>query len=515
MSRRLLPIGIQSFRNLRDRGCYYVDKTGYALRMVEQGTHYFLSRPRRFGKSLFLDTLKELFEGGRDLFVGLEICERWDWSVRYPVVRLSFGSGNFKDPGDLNADVLEQLDALETDAGVEPRHATARGRFRHLLRALHRQTGRQVAVLVDEYDKPILDALEEPAVARANRDYLRGLYATIKDSDAHIRFCFLTGVSKFSKVSLFSGLNNLRDITLNPAYSAVCGYTEADLDAVFAPELEGLDRKRVREWYNGYSWSGAERVYNPFDVLLLLADREFSPWWFETGTPRFLVETLVERGVPTPSLEGMLASNDLLSTFDVGDIATEALLFQTGYLTIVGREDWDGEPIYRLDYPNREVRQSLNRSLLRHLGQDHSRLTADRLRLGRLLRSGDIPGLGALLRSVFAGIPHQWHTRNEIARYEGYYASVFYSYFAGAGIDVRVEESGSAGRLDMAARTEGRVYLFEFKVAERAGPGAALAQLKERGYADKYRHLGEPVHLVGVEFSEKDRNVAGFDAELA
>ncbi|MDE0627126.1 MAG: PD-(D/E)XK nuclease domain-containing protein, partial [Bryobacterales bacterium] len=199
----------------------------------------------------------------------------------------------------------------------------------------------------------------------------------------------------------------------------------------------------------------------------------------------------------------------------VGDIATEALLFQTGYLTIVGREDWDGEPIYRLDYPNREVRQSLNRSLLRHLGQDHSRLTADRLRLGRLLRSGDIPGLGALLRSVFAGIPHQWHTRNEIARYEGYYASVFYSYFAGAGIDVRVEESGSAGRLDMAARTEGRVYLFEFKVAERAGPGAALAQLKERGYADKYRHLGEPVHLVGVEFSEKDRNVAGFDAELA
>ena len=515
MSRRLLPIGIQSFRNLRDRGCYYVDKTGYALRMVEQGTHYFLSRPRRFGKSLFLDTLKELFEGGRDLFEGLEICERWDWSVRHPVVRLSFGSGNFKDPGDLNADVLEQLDALETDAGVEPRHATARGRFRHLLRALHRQTGRQVAVLVDEYDKPILDALEEPAVARANRDYLRGLYATIKDSDAHIRFCFLTGVSKFSKVSLFSGLNNLRDITLNPVYSAVCGYTEADLDAVFAPELEGLDRERVREWYNGYSWGGAERVYNPFDVLLLLADREFSPWWFETGTPRFLVETLVERGIPTPSLEGMLASNDLLSTFDVGDIATEALLFQTGYLTIVGREDWDGEPIYRLDYPNREVRQSLNRSLLRHLGQDHSRLTADRLRLGRLLRNGDIPGLGALLRSVFAGIPHQWHTRNEIARYEGYYASVFYSYFAGAGIDVRVEESGSAGRLDMAVRTEGRVYLFEFKVAERAGPGAALAQLKERGYADKYRHLGEPVHLVGVEFSEKDRNVAGFDAELA
>ncbi|MDE0626430.1 MAG: AAA family ATPase [Bryobacterales bacterium] len=514
-SRRLLPIGIQSFRNLRERGCYYVDKTGYALRMVEQGTHYFLSRPRRFGKSLFLDTLKELFEGGRDLFEGLEICGRWDWSVRHPVVRLSFGSGNFKVPGDLNADLLEQLDALETDAGVEPRHATARGRFRHLLRALHRQTGRQVAVLVDEYDKPILDALEEPAVARANRDYLRGLYATIKDSDAHIRFCFLTGVSKFSKVSLFSGLNNLRDITLNPAYSAVCGYTEADLDAVFAPELEGLDRKRVREWYNGYSWSGAERVYNPFDVLLLLADREFSPWWFETGTPRFLVETLVERGVPTPSLEGMLASNDLLSTFDVGDIATEALLFQTGYLTVEGIERRGGRRHYRLGYPNREVRQCLNESLLSRLVQDRSRQEAHSVSLYDRLQSADMACLEELFRAFFASIPHQWHTRNEIARYEGYYASVFYSYFAGAGMDVRVEERGSEGRLDMAVRAGGRVYLFEFKVAERAGPGAALAQLKERGYADKYRHLGEPVHLVGVEFSERDRNVAGFETERA
>ena len=515
MSRRLLPIGIQSFRNLRERGCYYVDKTGYALRMVEQGTHYFLSRPRRFGKSLFLDTLKELFEGSRELFEGLDACDRWDWSVRHPVVRLDFSGGNFKVPGYLEVNLMAQLDAIEDEAGVQGRYPTGPERFGHLIRTLHRQTGQQVAVLVDEYDKPILDALEEEEVARANRDYLRGLYSMVKSGDAHIRFCFLTGVSKFSKVSLFSGLNNLVDITMEPQYSSMCGYTEANLDAVFAPELEGLDRERVREWYNGYRWGGEETVYNPFDALLLFRKREFSPWWFETGTPRFLVETLIERGIPTPSLEGMLASNDLLSTFDVGDIATEALLFQTGYLTIVGREDWDGEPIYRLGYPNREVRQSLNRSLLQHLGQDLSRLTADRVRLGPLLRDGDIPGLGALLRSVFAGIPHQWHTRNEIARFEGYYASVFYSYFAGAGMDVSVEESSSGGRLDMAVKTEGRVYLFEFKVAERAGPGAALAQLKERGYADKYRHLGGPVYLVGVEFSEKDRNVARFETELA
>ena len=284
MAKRLLPIGIQSFREIRERNCYYVDKTAFARWLADEGKHYFLSRPRRFGKSLFLDTLKELFEGSRELFEGLHIYERWDWSVRCPVVRLDFNGVNSKDPGDLNEDTQEQMDAIERVAGVEPRHSTARGRFRHLIRTLHRRTGRQVAVLVDEYDKPILDALEVPDIARANRDFLRGLYGTIKSCDAHVRFCFLTGVSKFSKVSLFSGLNNLRDITLNPTYSAICGYREADLDTVFAPELPGHDRKRIRDWYNGYGWGGEEQVYNPFDVLLLLADRKFKAWWFETGT---------------------------------------------------------------------------------------------------------------------------------------------------------------------------------------------------------------------------------------
>ena len=515
MVRRSLPIGIQSFRKMRESNCYYVDKTGYALQMVEEGTHYFLSRPRRFGKSLFLDTLKELFEGGRQLFEGLYAFEHWDWSVRHAVMHLSFGGGNFKEPGYLNKEVQDQLGSIEYETGVEPCHATARGRFRHLMRTLHRRTGRRVAVLIDEYDKPILDALEVPEIAGANRDYLQGLYATIKDCDSHVRFCFLTGVSKFSKVSLFSGLNNLRDITLNPAYSAVCGYTEDDLDTVFAPELPGLDRERIRGWYNGYSWGGEEKVYNPFDVLLLLADRQFKSWWFETGTPTFLVETLVKRGVPSPTLDGMIASDELLSKFDVGDIATEALLFQTGYLTILNREDRGGNPFYRLGYPNREVRKSLNASLLGYLLRDRSRQAVNSIRLSDLLEAADFEGLKRLFHAIFAGIPYEWHSRNEIARFEGYYASVFYSYFAGLGLDVTVEDSGSAGRLDMAVRAGGRVYLFEFKVLERAGVGAALAQLKDRGYAAKYRPLGEPIHLVAVEFSAETRNVAALEAELA
>ena len=515
MLRRRLPIGIQTFRKIREDGCYYVDKTAFVRRLLDEGTHFFLSRPRRFGKSLFLDTLKELFEGNEPLFEGLAIHDRWDWSVRYPALRLSFGSGHFKEPGYVHANLMAQLDAVERQKGVSSAYTTGPERFGHLLEALHGQADRPVAVLIDEYDKPILDALDEREVARANRDYLRGLYSVIKESDAHIRFTFITGVSKFSEVSLFSGLNNLKDITLDPRYSAICGYKDRDLDTVFAAELPGLDRDKIREWYNGYSWLGDEPVYNPFDVLLLFDKREFGAWWFETGTPAFLVETLFRRRVSSLALDDLVGSADLLSTFDVDEMATEALLFQTGYLTIREEEDLGGEPLYRLGYPNREVRQRLNRSLLRYLVRDSSHQMANSVRLYRLLEANDFAGLEALFQAFFASIPYEWYTNNNIARYEGYYASVFYSYFAALGLDITVEDSTSHGRLDMAVRFNDNVYLFEFKVVEMAPDGAAMAQLKEKRYADKYRDLGLPIHLVAVEFSKESRNVAAFQVERA
>ena len=510
MARRKLPIGLQTFRTLREEDYYYVDKTPYVQRLVDEGTHYFLSRPRRFGKSLFLDTLKELFEGSEALFAGLDIHSRWDWSVRHPVVRLDFSGGDYQDPDGLRRNVMAQLDGVERWAQV-----TAEGsgpeRFGLLLEALHRKAGRRVVVLIDEYDKPILDALGSPELARANRDYLLSLYANIKFADAHVRFTFLTGVSKFSKVSLFSGLNNLKDITLDRRYSAICGYTEADLDIVFAPELPGLDRERIRDWYNGYCWRGAEKVYNPYDVLLLFDSREFAAHWFETATPTFLVETLFQRRVTTVSLGETVSTAELLSAFDVDHIGTEALLFQTGYLTIVSEENMGGEALYRLGYPNREVRQSLNRSLLHHLVQDTARQTANSVRLYRLLEANDFVAMKELFQAFFASIPYEWYTNNDIAHYEGYYASVFYSYFAALGFEIVVEDSSNHGRLDMAVRTGGHVYLFEFKVVELAPEGAALAQLKERGYAEKYRGRGEPVHLIGVEFSRETRNVTAFE----
>ena len=517
VTKRRLPIGIQTFREIREEGYYYVDKTAYARRLAgDAGKHYFLSRPRRFGKSLFVDTLKELFEGAEPLFRGLAVHDAWDWSKRHPVVRLSFGGGNFKQRGFLEETAAAQIDDVAARAGVGAvGGASAPVRLRRLIEALNARAGARVAVLVDEYDKPILDALDEPRTARANRDGLRGLYSTIKDCDAWIEFTFLTGVSKFSKVSLFSGLNTLTDVTLDPDYSAICGYTDADLDAVFGPELPGLDRAAIREWYNGYHWLGAEKVYNPFGLLKLFRSRRFRAHWFETATPTFLVDTLLQRGVEIPALDGLRCDEELLSSFDVDAMTIEALLFQTGCLTIVETEDVDEEPSYRLGYPNREVRQSLNRSLLTALAPDWRRGPGNGASLRRRLATGDLDGVEALFRALFAGIPHQWHTRNEIARYEGYWASVFYAFVAAAGLDVAVEESGSRGRLDMVVRHGGAVYLFEFKVVEQASRGAALAQLRARDYAGKHRAASRPMRLVGVEFSSAERNLVAFDVEDA
>ena len=495
--------------------CYYVDKTAHVLRLTREGKYHFLSRPRRFGKSLLVDTLKELFEGNGELFRGLAIHGQWDWSVRHPVVRISFGSGNFLDPNWLPESIAMQLDAVGENAGIGPRYSAAPARFTHLIGALHRDAGQQVVVLVDEYDKPILDALAEPETARANRNFLRGFYGAVKDCDADIRFCFLTGVSKFSKAGLFSGLNNLEDITLSPAYATICGYTDDDLDTVFAPELEGLDRGAIRRWYNGYSWRGPERVYNPFDILLLFRRREFGSYWFETGTPTFLVETLLRRGVPTVGLDGMTAGETLLSSFDVERISMEALLFQTGYLTITGEEVRNGSPHYRLGYPNLEVRQSLGGVLLEALLPEASRREAGDLPLRERMAANDLAGVGELFRGVFAAIPHQWYMNGPLAAYEGHYASVIHSCFLMQGFEPVGEDSGSRGRADMALRFNGQVYLFEFKVVDQGPEGTALEQLKQKGYADKYRSRGLPVHLIGVEFSREERNIVAFSAETA
>ncbi len=518
MKRRQLPIGIQDFRTIREEHCYYVDKTPIIRRLVDEGRYYFLSRPRRFGKSLLVDTLKSLFEGKEELFRGLDIHRHWDWSARHPVVRLSF-DGRYNEPGDIERDILGQLTIIERTAGLSPSpEQTSPVRLLDLLDRLHRATGHRVVVLVDEYDKPILDVLEDPPLAKANRDALRGFYGVIKGSAEHVRFVLVTGVSMFSKVSLFSGLNNLKDISLDPRYAMLCGYTEKDLDDVFAAELEGLDRDEIRRWYNGYHWLGKEKVYNPFDVLLLFDRREYRPWWFETGSPEFLYRLVMERRVNLIDLENRVADERLMSTFDVGDIGVDALLFQTGYLTITGEKGDGPERFYTLDFPNFEVRQSLSSGLLGHLGATAMETSDSGRELAGLLQANDFAGFGERLRSYLSGIPYPWHSQEQLARYEAWYASLLYMCFRAIGIDLRVEEATSRGRADMVVFLGGQVFVLEFKMADGDAGKAlddAISQMRERGYADMYRHRGESVHLVGIAFGRAKRNLLGVRAEAA
>ncbi len=511
-----LPTGIDDFRSIREGGYYYVDKTGFAERMVRSGKNYFLSRPRRFGKTLFADTLQELFEGSEELFKGLAIHNSWDWTTRYPVVHLDLGGDFFTEPEYLAGYLNSELDDIELATGITTKSSDAPLRLAQLVRGLRRKSGRPVVLLIDEYDRPILDALHLPEVALSNRNYLHRIFSAIKRLSSSIHFVFITGITRFSKVSMFSGLNNLEDISIEPSFSSICGYTDSDIDNVFAPELDGLDREEIREWYNGYSWFGDDRVYNPFDIHLLLKFRDYKPWRRETGTPDFLVNELKKRSLYSVDFGNPISYGDLNFSFEIGKVDPQALLFQSGYLTIVGEEIREDGKYHRLDFPNREVSICFNQLLVNNmLPQSHVSHMARASSISKFLRSADFNGLREHFYSIFAGIPHQWFVRANVTRYEAYVAGLFFSYCKGAGLDVRVEETTNKGREDMAILEQNNIFLFEFKAVEDQPTGDALQQLRDKQYADKFRHLGRPIHLIGVEFSNSERNIVAFDVEQA
>jgi hypothetical protein len=512
LPRRKLPIGIQTFSEIIQEGHYYVDKSGFAVRLAHEGKYYFLSRPRRFGKSLFIDTLREMFEANQTLFKGLAAENTWDWSKKYPVIRISFGSGVLRNRAELDQSIREMLKDNQQRLNVCCTHESIGGQFAELIALSHHQTGQRAVVLIDEYDKPILDNIDNSGAALEMREGLKNLYSVLKGSDEHLKFAFLTGVSKFSKVSLFSGLNNMTDITLDEHYSDICGYTDADVDTVFEPELPGLDREQIRQWYNGYNWLGTS-VYNPFGLLQLFRTRAIRPHWFETGTPTFLIKLLEKRQQFTPDLTRIVASEALLATFDVDNIPVEALMFQAGYLTIADVWQAPGQMELTLKYPNLEVQAALNNSLLQSLTGNLAVPGPHLSKLYKLLAVPDFVGLKALFHAFYASIANDWYRKNEMANFEGYYVSIFYSYFAALGLTIQLEDPTNHGRIDMAVLFNGHVFLFEFKVVELNPAGQALQQIKDRRYADKYLDRGEPVHLIGVEFSKASRNIVGFEVE--
>jgi len=511
---KYLPIGIQSFNIIREENYYYVDKTGFLYDLVKEGgKYYFLSRPRRFGKSLFVDTLNRAFLGQKEYFKGLYLENRWDWSISYPVISISFGAGVIRDRDDLDVKFDYLLKTHARNLGVELTFKTVREQFLELIENAAKSHQQKVVVLVDEYDKPILDNINNPDLAIEMREGLKNFYSVIKDSDQYIKFVFITGVSKFSKVSLFSGLNNLEDITLNSSFGAICGYTEEELTEVFSDILDGVDMTKVRTWYNGYNWLG-KRVYNPFDILLFLKNREFKNYWFETGTPSFLIKLIQERHFLIPDLECMEASEGLLGSFDVNEIHIEALLFQTGYLTIVRKRHLGERIQYTLSYPNLEVRISLIDYILNFLCRDVVKKERNQLRIFDALHSGNLDNLRDIFYSFFASIPHDWYRKNRIEKYEGYYASIFYCYFTALGLDVVCEDTTNRGRIDLSVTIENKIYIFEFKVTDiDIYAGKALLQIKKKKYHEKYLDAGKRIYLVGVEFNSAERNISAVEWE--
>ncbi|MEA3468747.1 MAG: AAA family ATPase, partial [Thermodesulfobacteriota bacterium] len=477
--------------------------------LIENGTYYFLSRPRRFGKSLFVSTLQALFEGRKDLFTGLAAYERWDWDIQYPVIKLSF-AGVARNISDMKQDIENILKSNQKRLGITCQDTTdIGGCFHELIEGAYEKHQQKVVILVDEYDKLILDNLDQVEMAREAREILKDLYTTIKDCDEFIKFAFLTGVSKFAKVSIFSGLNNLMDITLKKQYATICGYTHNDLETVFAEHLKGAHMEKVQQWYNGFNFLG-ERVYNPFDILLFIAnDFEFRNYWFTTGTPTFLIKLIQQQNFFIPQLENLKVNNSLIDSFNIENIKLEPILFQAGYLTIKEVEQTGAITMYILSFPNLETKYSFNDFILDYLTDQTSEKATFQSNIYTALERADIPSFKETLIALFASIPYNNYVNNTISDYEGYFASVIYAYLASLGLDITAEDVTNKGRIDLTIKLNDNIYILEFKVD---GPGRkALQQIKDKNYQQKYLQENKTIYLLGIDFSSTEKNITTFE----
>ncbi len=504
-----LPIGISTFEHIIKENYVYVDKTKEAFNLIDNGKFYFLSRPRRFGKSLFLDTLRNIFEGKKELFEGLYIYDKWDWSKKYPVIRISFNDGNFKSVEGLNKTIYQILDFNQRYLQIEcPKDFDMPGCFKRLIEEACYKYNQRVVILIDEYDKPILDNIENPELAKDMREELKTFYAVIKGADEYIKFAFMTGVSKFSKMSLFSGLNNLDDITIDKKYATICGYTHRDLETVFAEHLNGQDYEKIRKWYNGYKWLG-EPVYNPFDILLFISKGYvYENYWFSTGTPTFLLKLIEKNNYFLPDFENIVKNKDMLDSFDVNYIDLETLMWQTGYLTIDSYETILEKIEYKLKIPNLEVQQSLFGVIADYITKTNN-YSRNYGNVVRSLLSKNFEDFKKHLVSIYASIPYNLFTNNHMYEKEGYYVSIFYAYMKGMGVDVIGEDVTNKGRIDLTLIFPEAIYIMEFKVDGNDG----LTQLKEKRYYEKYLSYGKPIYLIGIEFDSKERNVKNVEWE--
>ena len=505
-----LPLGIQTFSQIRKEDYVYVDKTKEAYELIENFKYTFLARPRRFGKSLFLDTLRNIFEGNKKLFRGLYIYDKYDWSKKYPVIKIEW-AGNFQTLENLQQRAREVLQANQERLGVSCTNTTEPSSyFDELIQKTYQKYQREVVILIDEYDKPILNVIDNKEQAKANREFIKSIYEIIKANDEFIRFAFLTGVSKFSKASIFSGLNMLTDISLMRRFGNICGYTQRDLETTFKEHLVGADMQKIQEWYNGYNFL-KDSLYNPFDILQYIAnDFLFKNYWFSSGTPSFLIKLIQQNNYFLPRLSNLVVGEELVDSFDVENIKVEVILFQSGYLTIENMQQTPFETIeYKLKIPNKEVKISLNDYIIEYLFKD-SGYVDKKAPLYMALKNADLESFKHTLIAIFASIPYNNYANNYIQNYEGFYASVVYVYLQSLGIDIIGEDVTNVGRIDLTLFIEDTIYILEFKVVDEKATNKALEQIQKKRYYEKYMDRGAQIYLVGIEFSKKEKNIVGF-----
>ena len=531
---RKIPIGIQSFEDLRRKNFLYVDKTLYAFKLANLGKVYFLSRPRRFGKSLFLSTLKAYFLGQKELFKGLYIekaeekraeIEKTDAWVEYPVLYMDFNIGRYDEPHSLKSHLNIALSQFEEIYGArEPEEEPAQ-RFAGIVQRAYQKTGKQVVILVDEYDKPLLQTMGvNEALNEEYRNTLKAFYSVTKTCDQYIRFAFLTGVTKFSKVSIFSDLNNLQDISMLNDYAEICGLTQTEIEKTFKPEIEKLadntknsyDKmlEELKQRYDGYKFSVlGKSVYNPFSILNTFNSGELKNYWFATGTPTFLVNYLKDAYYNIPDLDGNVELNEAGIELYRADAKNPLpILFQSGYLTI--KEYIEEVNMYRLGFPNDEVRYGF----LENLVPAYSSLRPDETGVSiwkfvENIRAGNVDEFMERMQAIIAGVPYDNLPKDKLKLREQNYQTAVYLIFKLMGQFVQTEIHCAKGRADCIVHTKDSIYIFEFKLMSAGSAEDAIAQIKEKGYAAQFKAESKKIILIGSSFDEEERTIGEWKTE--
>ena len=531
---RKIPIGVQSFEVMRNDKFLYVDKTPFLFKLAHSNRVYFLSRPRRFGKSLFLSTLKNYFLGQKELFKGLYLekaeekraeIEKTEAWIEYPVLYMDFNVGRY----DLDGALAESLDYFlkkqEKIYGLKNEGDSFGKRFQSLIETAYNKTGRQVVILVDEYDKPLLQTMGvNEDLNEEFRNTLKAFYSVIKTCDQYIRFAFLTGVTKFSKVSIFSDLNNLQDISMLNDYAEICGLTQAEIEKTFKPEIERLAKntknsydkmlEELKKRYDGYKFSIlGESVYNPFSILNTFNSGELKNYWFATGTPTFLVNYLKDAYYNIPDLDGKVELDEsMLNEYRADAKAPIPILFQSGYLTI--KEYIEEVNMYRLGFPNDEVRYGF----LKNLFPSYSSLRPDETGVSiwkfvEDIRAGNVDSFMERMQAIIAGVPYDNLPKDKLKLREQNYQTAVYLIFKLMGQFIETEIHCAKGRADCIVHTKDTIYIFEFKLMSAGSADDAIAQIKEKGYAAQFKAEGKKIILIGSSFDEEERTIGEWKME--